>query len=178
MVTYVPLHACYKTRQSACEDKSCAKENWRAMGALNWGLLTDDFNRFVVAVQKRTQQKQNTMCFANAITTTHVSHLGPVWTKAAEVVKVYQSVREMHHSPVSFSSVHLQTRIFWDCERKTKNRWEGEKKVEIYTHTHTEQSPFIQTNLSQYQINHLILLHTDFYLDALFSSRSMIYLRN
>lgn len=158
---YVPLHACYKTKQSACEVKSCAKENCRAMGALNLVLLTDDFNRFVVAVQKRTQQKQDTMRFANAITTTHVSHLGPVWTKAAEVVEVCQSIREMHHSPVSFSSVHLQTGIFWDCRWKTKkNRREGKKKEksgDLYTraHTHTQQSLFIQSNLIQNHINHI-----------------------
>lgn len=74
---YVPMHACYKTKQSACEVKSCAKENCRAMGALNLVLLTDDFNRFVVAVQKRTQQKQDTKCFANAITTTQHTRLSP-----------------------------------------------------------------------------------------------------
>lgn len=48
------------------------------------------------------QRKHDKTCLAR---TARVSNLGPVWTKAAEVVQVCQGVGEMPQRPVSFHSV-------------------------------------------------------------------------
>ena len=42
-----------------------------------------------------------------------VSHLGPVGSKAAEVVEVCESIRETHQAAVSFCSVQLQAQVIW-----------------------------------------------------------------
>lgn len=87
------MSVCYKTAEPwlANSADTYSEVSCSEMCALEW-----------LYWQNAGKRKCDKTCFAK---NAHVSHLGPVWTKATEVVQVCQSFGEMPQCPVSFHSV-------------------------------------------------------------------------